>query len=124
MTVTEWDVISTHYEVRAGARVPSRLVVHHNANAGYELLDPPRGTEVSGRAVVVPIDLTPGGETELAIDERRSLPGRHALLHADATTLQVYFGSDHLPADVRAQLAAVLTQRQAIAQLEDEIRDI
>lgn len=124
MTVTEWDVINTLYEVRAGERVPSRMVIHHNANAGYELQDPPRGTEVSGSAVVVPIDLTPGGQTELAIEERRSRPERHAILNASITALEVYFAGEHLPAELRAQLAAVLTQRQAVGQIEEELNDV
>lgn len=124
MTVTEWDIRTTRYDIRAGERTPSRLVVHHTRAPGYELLDAPGGTEESGQALVVPIDITPGGSTELTLVERRARPGRHALLHGSIGALEVYFSGDHLPAALRAQLAELLTLRQNMARMDEQLRDI
>lgn len=124
MTVTEWDIRTTRYDIRAGERTPTRLVVHHARAPGYELIDAPSGTEESGGAVVIPIDITPGGSTELTLVERRSRPGRHALLHGPVDALEVYFSGDHLPAELRAQLAELLTLRQNVAQMDERLRDL
>lgn len=124
MSVTEWDVRTTRYDVRAGERTPSRMVIHHARAPGFELIDPPMGTEESGRAIVVPLDITPGGSTELTLVERRSRPGRHALLNASVDSLEVYFSGEHLSAELRAQLAALLALRQNVGRMDDQLRDI
>ncbi|MFK8001328.1 MAG: OmpA family protein [Polyangiales bacterium] len=124
MTVSEWDIRTTRYDIRAGERTPSRLVIHHARTPGYELIDAPTGTEESGGAVVVPIDITAGGNAELTLVERRARPGRHALLHGSVDALEVYFSGEHLPAELQAQLAELLTLRQDVARMDDELRDI
>ncbi|MGE0789542.1 MAG: OmpA family protein [Sandaracinaceae bacterium] len=123
MVVEDWAVRRTRYEVRAGARAPSRIWIHHAGAFGFDYVELPGETVQSGTSVIVPVSVTAGERAELVIEERRATERRIAILDT-GEALGAYVEGEHLPAELRARLRGILEQRAALDAIDGELREV
>ncbi|MBI5490525.1 MAG: DUF4139 domain-containing protein [Deltaproteobacteria bacterium] len=71
VTVQRFSVLTTTYEVRNLAEEDHKLWIRHARRLGYDLPDPPEGTEETGDgSALMPLLLPAGEETELKVEEK------------------------------------------------------
>ncbi|MAC28566.1 MAG: hypothetical protein CMH59_19120, partial [Myxococcales bacterium] len=108
---------TTRYRVRAGEHAPPRLFVQHARAAGYTPVDLPPETEDAGAALLVPLPLTPGRASELAVAERTAVTGSVALLAQREVDLRPYLEGSALEEGDRQRLDRVLGLRDRLVEL-------
>ncbi len=74
ITIERDSVSKTRYTVANGGEQPAQVLVRHARSSGARLYKPAPGTEddVATGFALVPVDVRPGGKTELTVDERSS----------------------------------------------------
>lgn len=124
MTVEDWDVQRTRYEIRAGSNAPSELILHHRGRYGYDFVELPPGAEESGTATLIPLPIRAGRDSELIVEERR--PARRTVLIVEdsRTALEAYVHPQDMEPELRRRITEVLTQRTALAQLDEQVREV
>ena len=124
MTVQDWDVRRTHYEIRVGERAPAELVVHHQGRAGYEIVDLPPNSEESGQATMIPVPIDAGRTSELVVEERRETRRSIRIAQERRLELAGYFDPEDLPEDIRTRLQEAIRLREALDEAETRLRDV
>ena len=124
MTVQDWDVRRTRYEIRAGDRVASELVIAHQRRPGYEPIDLPPRSEESGAATMIPTAIESGQTSELVVEERRETRRMIRIAQESRFELGGYFDPDDLPDEVRARLEQAIELRQALNDVETRLRGV
>ncbi len=124
VTVEDWQVSQTHYEIRVGRHSPDEILLSHRVQYGYELVDPPPGVEESGATTLIPVPLHPGQDSEVVLEERRATERRVGIVDDLSTVLDAYVHPDDLEPALRDQLTEVLTKRRALGELEEQLRDV
>lgn len=126
LTVEDWAIRSTTYEVEAGADAPARLYVRHTRAPGYEPVALPPATESTGDGFLVPLALAPGRTTTFVLEERQPRRRQLTLVDASSRDLAAYVeiaGAD-LPPEVAAALRVVVDKRTDLARLDGEIASL
>jgi len=73
VTVEEFDQRSTTYEIQNGVDRATKIFIRHGTREGWELLEPPEGTEQVEGASLLPVALSPSRDAELEVVERTPL---------------------------------------------------
>lgn len=112
----------TIYRIRNGAETPAKVLVKHIRISGSRLEKPPTGTEdnVGTGSALVPYDLGPRSEGELAVDERVSLQRFEPWTTpvADAA-VKALLAKPEVPASTKATLTEAWKLRAEILHLND-----
>jgi outer membrane protein OmpA-like peptidoglycan-associated protein len=120
-TVEAYVAHATRYTIAVG-REPARvLYIRHAKRPHATAVELPPGTQDRGDDYLIPVPLSPGKTSVLAIEERE--PKRHSieLLDADATQLGAYVAGSHLPPELAERLATAIAARSELGKLEGEI---
>jgi outer membrane protein OmpA-like peptidoglycan-associated protein len=121
MTVENAGSIRTTYTV-AAAREPARKIYFKHAKSyGYKAVEVPAGTTEQPDAYLIPLPLSPGKTSELAIEERQPRRRSLSLSYADPKELSVYIQGSHLPPDLDGKLKTAITLRADLATVELEL---
>jgi outer membrane protein OmpA-like peptidoglycan-associated protein len=122
LVLEDTQIHTTRFNISAGAQSASRIFLRHDHLPGYESRGLPPGSEAGTEADIVPIPLTAGQESTIAIEQRRNTRRTASLLEDLQTDLEPYLrGSSDA---VRQQLRAILDQRAALARAEREAREL
>jgi outer membrane protein OmpA-like peptidoglycan-associated protein len=112
---------ATRYTVAAG-REPARVIyIRHAKRPHATAVELPPGTQDRGDDYLIPVPLSPGKTSVLAIEEREPKRRSIELLDADATQLGAYVAGSNLPAELSQRLATAIAARTELGKLEGEI---
>ncbi len=113
---------TTRYIASIGSAAPARLFVRHAPRPGFKLEGAPPESESSpGDAMLVPVPVTPGQRSVLALEE--SVVNRHevSLLTIEASRLSAYLKGSDLPAPIATRLADVVALRAELSKRDVEM---
>ena len=113
---------TTRYIASIGSGAPARLFVRHAPRPGFKLEGAPPESEASpGDAMLVPVPVTPGQRSVLALEE--SVVNRHevSLLTIEASKLAAYLKGSDLPAPLATRLANVVALRAELSKRDVEM---
>jgi outer membrane protein OmpA-like peptidoglycan-associated protein len=123
-TVEDSGVRTTRYTVQVGREPPARLFVHHRRAAGYTAKGLPPDTVDQGDTYLVPVPVSGGKTSVLAVDERQPHRRTVALLDLDGRALALYVEGGGLPAPVEHALRAAIAVRKELGALEGAVDDL
>lgn len=124
MTVEDWDVQRTRYEIRVGRHAPGVLVLQHQGRYGYDFVELPPGTEQSGSSTLIPLPIEAGRDSELIVEERRAAQRRVRIVEDSGTALEAYGLPEDMDRELARRIAEALAQRTALAQLDEQVREV
>lgn len=124
MTVEDWDVQRTRYEIRAGSHAPDELIVQHRGRFGYDFVELPPGAEQSGTATLIPLPIRAGRDSELVVEERRPAQRRIRIVEDSGVALEAYVHPQDMEPELLREITEVLAQRTALAQLDEQLREV
>ncbi len=124
MTVEDWDVERTRYEIRAGRHAHDVLILHHQGRGGYHFVELPPGTEESGTARLIPLPIRAGRDSELILEERRPEQRRIRIVEEPGTALEAYVRPQDLEPGLGRRITEALAERTALAQLDEQVRGV
>ncbi len=124
-TLEDQQVWVTRYEVRAGARVPARIILRHPRRPGTQLHALPPRSELGGEACLIPIPLTPSRTSTLRLEEREPRRREVRILDDDeAGRLELYLRPGTLAASDEQRLRALLALRRQRSQADAKVRKL
>jgi hypothetical protein len=122
---------SQEYTVKNSSKKLKKVLIEYARDPNWALVSPKEPAEKTRDKYRFVVDAKPGDPTKLVINEERTEPQMIALTNIDENTITLYLRSDKVSDKVKAALANVIKQKQAIqdvaqkrGQLEQQIRTI
>ena len=122
---------SQEYTVKNSGKKAKKVLIEYARDPNWTLVSPKEPAEKTRDKYRFVVDAKPGEPAKLVVDEERTEPQMIALTNMDENTIAFYVRSDKVSDKVKAALANVIKQKQAIqdvaqkrGQLEQQIRTI
>ncbi len=122
---------SQEYVVKNSGKKAKKVLIEYALDPAWTLVSPKEPAEKTRDKYRFVVDAKPGVPAKLVVDEERTEPQMIALTNVDENMIALYARSDKLSDKVKAALANVVKQKQAIqdvaqkrGQLEQQIRTI
>jgi outer membrane protein OmpA-like peptidoglycan-associated protein len=124
VTVENAGVRTTRYRIAAGREPAPRLFVRHDRALGYTAKGLPPEAQDLGEAYLVPVPVSAGKTSVLAVEERQPRRRELTLIDAGATELALYVEGGGLPPEIEAKLRVAVRLRKEMAAIEEAIEDL
>jgi outer membrane protein OmpA-like peptidoglycan-associated protein len=121
LTVENAGVKTTKYTIAAGRQPARRIYLRHVKAPGYTVAALPPGTVDQGDTYLLPVNLSPGKTSELALEEREPRRRSFELIDSRAEDLAVYVTGSTLPPGVGDKVKAAVQLRKDMSAVEQEI---
>jgi len=122
---------SQEYTVKNSGKKAKKVLIEYALDPNWTLVSPKEPVEKTRDRYRFAVDAKPGEPTRLVVNEERTEPQTIALTNIDDNTIAFYLRLDKASDKVKAALASVIKQKQAIqdlaqkrGQLEQQIRSI
>ena len=119
------------YTVKNSGKKAKTVLIEYAHDPNWTLVAPKEPAEKTRDRYRFAVDAKPGEPAKLVVDEERTEPQMIALTNIDENTIAFYVRSGKVSEKVKAALADVIKQKQAIqevaqkrGQLEQQIRTI
>jgi hypothetical protein len=119
------------YTVKNSGKKAKKVLIEYAHDPNWTLVSPKEPAETTRDKYRFAVDAKPGEPALLVVHEERSEPQTIALTNVDDGTIALYARSDKVSEKVKAVLANVIKQKQAIqdvvqkrGQLEQQVRTI
>jgi hypothetical protein len=122
VTVEDFRVHTTVYEIRPGASPPARLYVRQARRPRHTPVGLPPRTEISADAYLMPIPIAASRTSVLRVREQAPVRAEIRILDDEgAGRLALYLRGTSLPPATEAKVREIMTARQKLGQLAEEL---
>jgi outer membrane protein OmpA-like peptidoglycan-associated protein len=121
VTVELSEARMTKYTIAAGREPARTIYIRHGKMPGAAAKELPPGTQDRGGDYLIPLPLSPGKTSVLAIEERTPRRRTIQLQDAGATQLGLYMETSHLSRDVAERLQTAIAARKELGALDEQI---
>jgi len=111
------------YTLKNTAGADRRVLVEHDRNPSFELVDPPEGLETTGDLYRLPVDVPAGKTVKTTARQVRTFEQAVQLGRLDAAQLVAQARGGVLPAGVVTQLKEAADLKRAVAEAQRELND-
>jgi hypothetical protein len=122
---------SQEYIVKNSGKKAKKVLIEYAFDPNWTLVAPKQPAEKTRDKYRFVVDAKPGEPAKLVVEEERTEPQMIALNNSDDNTISFYIRSDKVSDKVKAALANLIKQKQAIqevaqkrGQLEQQLRSI